>query len=649
MRMRMKKQMKKLALVMVCTFIVAQIPVPPLYAKDSDVVQNNEVTESSFMEITETQGDEAQELSEDVTDTTITEPIIAETTTIDTTNEVNSEAEELKGTERIEEANQNQSSIETEIVVEEQKTVVNNLTTLPDANGFIIENGILKGYSGSEKNITIPAGVTTIGESAFYRSKVIESVTIPVGVKIIEETAFYECTKLSNVNLPEGLTTIGKQAFRGCTVLTNVILPSTVTTIGGYAFKHCEGIINISIPNGVTTIGEYTFYGCINLTSISLPTTLTVIGDNAFYGCTRLIGITIPDNLGKIGDSAFYNCTSLTSVTIPRSVTIISDSAFDGCNAGKVYTSIGGINTNYDTYFTIYCYKDSYAYTYATTHKITIIEIGDTNDPVDPIDPGDPGDVIDTILVNQIRLNTTKVTLAKKASITLLATVLPEDAEDKTVIWYSSDEDIATVSDDGVVTAVSAGTTIITATANDESEITSACTITVSNGKSYKIKYTLNKGLNALTNPTYYATGTKIKLANPTRKNYIFTGWYIGEEKVTSINKTTTGNITLVAHWEKVKLDKTIVKSAKNNKEGQITVSFEKLSGASGYTVYYSTDKKLSNATKVDLSSKKKSATINGLVKGTTYYITVKAYKVDSQANRIYGKSDQIIKVKVKK
>ena len=64
-------------------------------------------------------------------------------------------------------------------------------------------------------------------------------------------------------------------------------------------------------------------------------------------------------------------------------------------------------------------------------------------------------------------------------TLTLTATVAPDDATDKTVTWTTSDASVATVAD-GVVTAVAAGTAIITATSNDDATKTATCTVTVS-------------------------------------------------------------------------------------------------------------------------------------------------------------------------
>lgn len=72
----------------------------------------------------------------------------------------------------------------------------------------------------------------------------------------------------------------------------------------------------------------------------------------------------------------------------------------------------------------------------------------------------------------------------------------------------------------------------------------------------YKITYKLNGGKNAKKNPTAYTYKTStIKLKNPTRKGYVFKGWYLDKKfkkKVTVINKGSSGNKTLYAKWKKI-------------------------------------------------------------------------------------------------
>ncbi|MDR2968836.1 MAG: Ig-like domain-containing protein, partial [Tannerellaceae bacterium] len=77
-----------------------------------------------------------------------------------------------------------------------------------------------------------------------------------------------------------------------------------------------------------------------------------------------------------------------------------------------------------------------------------------------------------------IELQATTLTLEVGVKQTLTATILPSDAENKTISWKSSDESIAEVSFSGEVTPIAAGTTTITATAAD-GEKTASCSVTV--------------------------------------------------------------------------------------------------------------------------------------------------------------------------
>ena len=84
--------------------------------------------------------------------------------------------------------------------------------------------------------------------------------------------------------------------------------------------------------------------------------------------------------------------------------------------------------------------------------------------------------------VSQITLNKAETSISVGNSETLTATVAPENAANKALIWASSDEDVATVAPDGTVTAVKVGTATITATATDGSGKSATCKVTVTDG-----------------------------------------------------------------------------------------------------------------------------------------------------------------------
>ncbi len=85
--------------------------------------------------------------------------------------------------------------------------------------------------------------------------------------------------------------------------------------------------------------------------------------------------------------------------------------------------------------------------------------------------------VPDVIAVTGISLNKTKLTLTEEDTFTLIATITPDDATDKTVTWATSNSEVATVSDNGLVTALHAGTATIIATSSNGLRAT--CDVTV--------------------------------------------------------------------------------------------------------------------------------------------------------------------------
>ena len=80
------------------------------------------------------------------------------------------------------------------------------------------------------------------------------------------------------------------------------------------------------------------------------------------------------------------------------------------------------------------------------------------------------------IAVESVVLNKTELTLSESESEILSATILPEDATDKSVSWESSDKTVATVDGDGRVTAIKKGEALITAKVGEKS---ASCKVTV--------------------------------------------------------------------------------------------------------------------------------------------------------------------------
>ncbi len=214
-----------------------------------------------------------------------------------------------------------------------------------DGSEFEIADGVLEEYHerpGVTK-ITIPRGVTSIGDSAFESCENLEYIMIPDSVTSIGYRAFEDCKSLKSITIPDGVTDIGDSAFSDCESLTSITIPDSVTNIGDSAFWYCESLTSITIPNGVEYIADSTFRSCKNLTNITIPDSVTSIGFGAFQCCESLTSITIPGSVTSIGAYAFQLCESLTSITIPGSVTSIGNRAFAGCKSLTSITIPGSV------------------------------------------------------------------------------------------------------------------------------------------------------------------------------------------------------------------------------------------------------------------------------------------------------------------
>ena len=155
--------------------------------------------------------------------------------------------------------------------------------------------------------------------------------------------------------------------------------------------------------------------------------------------------------------------------------------------------------------------------------------------------------------VEKITLSNKSLVVAKGKNKTLTATVLPSDADDKTISWSSSDPSIASINKNGKIAGEKLGTVTITAKTSNGTKATCKVAVKASDIK-YKIVYNLSGGKNHSSNPAiYYYNDKTITLKNPSRKGYTFKGWYTSSQykkKITQIKKGTKGQVDLFAKWE---------------------------------------------------------------------------------------------------
>ena len=141
-----------------------------------------------------------------------------------------------------------------------------------------------------------------------------EAFTIPSLIEGIPVTKIgnsaFAYSEITSITIPEGVTDIGERAFSSCDALTSITIPDSVKTIGKGAFSWCGKLRSIKIPKGITRIEESTFSES-GISMIVIPTSVTSLGYRAFESCKNLKKITIPSSVASIGDFAFYMCGDL--------------------------------------------------------------------------------------------------------------------------------------------------------------------------------------------------------------------------------------------------------------------------------------------------------------------------------------------------
>ena len=394
--------------------------------------------------------------------------------------------------------------------------------TLPNIRKNIVA-GMFEGCTSLEK-IVLPETVTAIRSGAFTGCTALKDITWSKALETIESYAFQNCSALTDVTIPDSVKSIGYGVFSDCSALSTVMIPGTVKTIGSEAFRNCDALTTVTIPDSVTSYGSQMFYDCDALTTVKLGSGMKTIPESMFEHCDALESLSIPRCVTSVGNNAFKDCTKFTSVTIPRSVTSISASAF---SYPKILTIYGVAGTYAETFakensiqFVDQQVKATAAsldqteltinkgataqlnlsvtpenFTDTVTWKSTDEKVATISDSgeVKAVGAGTAtikvvvGDISATCQVTVlqpvtgIRLNKSSLTMDALDTFQMTASVYPDSANDKRITWSSSDPAIASVDENGLVTALKKGTATITAAAMDGSGVKSTCKVTVSN------------------------------------------------------------------------------------------------------------------------------------------------------------------------
>ena len=380
-------------------------------------------------------------------------------------------------------------------------------------------------------SVTIGNSVKSIGRNAFEGCSGLKSVHIlDIAAWCNIEFDFYNTYNSNPLYYAHHLYLNGEE-------VKDLVIPNSVTSIGDFAFASCSGLTSVTIPNSVTSIGQYAFSGCSGLTSVTIPNSVTSIEYDTFKGCSGLTSVTIGSGVEEIGFEAFANCPELLDVyCYAKKVPSTKNDAFSGSypEYANLHVPVASIESYKTTEpwskfgkiesieTTIPVSSITLSQTTATLTEGETLTLTATVTPDDATDKSITWSSSNTnvasvdadgkvtakaegtatitatandgcgvkascevtvekkvILVNQITLSQTTATLTEGETLTLTATVTPDYADNTSVTWSSSNEEVASVDANGNVTAKAEGTATITATANDASGVSASCVVTV--------------------------------------------------------------------------------------------------------------------------------------------------------------------------
>lgn len=411
---------------------------------------------------------------------------------------------------------------------------------IPD-DCIAIGDGAFRGCTGITA-VAMNEVLQTLGIGAFSGCASLRSIVIPNSVRYLYSSVFDGCVSLTSVDIGYGVASIQEDAFRGCTAIVSVTAnPVTPPAVSDRfmpqevyasavlkvpfgqkgAYSNATGWKNFkSAPEelGKVAVRNLLFTPNVLETGInikvgeSLPVSVTVVPQNASDQSVRWV--TADESVVRVSTSDVYAKRASIRGLRPGTTKVTVDAPGAAAGTPRLYI----INVNIAPRLVEQIVMGaSMTMTEGTSRKL-IVRVLPTNATdqsltwassdesiVSVSDEGEltaikPGRAVVTvraadgsgveatcrvtvvervIAVESITLDAASVTLTEGDSRSLTATVSPADATDTSVTWSSSDEAVATVDADGTITAVAPGSAFIYAIANDGTDITAECTVTV--------------------------------------------------------------------------------------------------------------------------------------------------------------------------
>lgn len=339
------------------------------------------------------------------------------------------------------------------------KVVVENGITSIGAYTFTFcyrGNSDLYGFSNLQ-SVTIGTGVREIGAYAFYRTYGLFSINIPGNVQTISESAFRE-SGLKSCTLNKGLETIGECAFYG-TGLKTVVIPDGVTAIKENAFNN-SSLTNVTIPVNIGVIENMAFgYHSVSATIYSKSVIIVAGAFDRDSSFTAIKGSSADVYASNYGQSiTYFQCvpsSGIPSLNHNYDTGKVTKAATCTATGVKTYTctKCGGTKTE-----TIGATGHSYG-TWKTTKAATVLKTGTKVRTCNACGAKETQTIAKLKPTIKLNVKTIPLRVGKSTSVVKVASM---GAGDYITSWKSSNPQIVSVNNKGVITAKKVGTATIT-------------------------------------------------------------------------------------------------------------------------------------------------------------------------------------------
>lgn len=380
-------------------------------------------------------------------------------------------------------------------------------------------------FSGCQslERIVIPETVTSLGNNVFSGCSNLKEIVLPDSIKYIGMEAFTNCTSLKSITLPKKLKQLSASLFRYSTNLEQVVLPNGMTSIEATAFADCPNLKSVTIPNTVETLGSRIFSNSPKVVVLigenSEAYRYAVNNGVAYRFISTGINLDKDNLLLKVGNKSTFSVilspytvldnSSLTwTSSAPDIVSVTNDGTVTAKAVGSAIITVRNANGHSATATvtvddvvvpitsvvlsetTLTMNKESsqglrVIVNPSDTTMDTTITWKSSNEEVASVSSTGlvrakrPGKVVisatssngivaecDVTVRSEIKsvvLNQTALTLEEGSNQSLRATINPSDTTDaKDLNWVSSNTSVATITQNGEVTAVAPGTATIT-------------------------------------------------------------------------------------------------------------------------------------------------------------------------------------------